>query len=602
MGKSAYRQTGKSSALERFQRTVNAVIFSANLRDAAAEDDSDPHVGSLLQFVDGSRLGGLQEALEVIPSTETLTARNVAEEQQEDLQPIGLPQAGTNAAGSPPAPPAPPPPVPAVASPRGARRGVAHEVAGRLSARRAQFPRRRQSREPLPQLGGDASASAARMTSAQGLPTPRSPGSPAPAVRPLQSRPTTNFTHAFAESFSSKVKANPDKHPLLVAMAEGDADGAARPEAKGLEHAHLAHRLDGLRSSRGWHVEQSDPPPARALASPLAHQGPLDALPPGDFQGGAAPAAAHSGRTGGLPRWGLVPQLVDPEGTGRVPHDVLVPLMYWLGLARRRASALLALETAFGAGEIEVGTLLSLNQYVEVQLALVEGLRSLARKESLERLCEFMMDSDRLRIRSWLSSMRRESDGRADIAHILDLFTHMGIAADRQAVFRFLSSFKNQGRRSGVAGAPEGQRRGALPSQRSFSAEDLGALLCRCLVTWCLARTLSLVAPSDRSRAGERDVALAWSQLQRKILVSLLVNERFWGAHSKQVLAHLRPAARSLAVEGLSGEQWRSLFQRVQAQGMASLLPRDEEADDPGYLRRKAEHDDLAPRVPLSAR
>jgi len=293
---------------------------------------------------------------------------------------------------------------------------------------------------------------------------------------------------------------------------------------------------------------------------------------------------------------------VDPEGSGRVPHDVLVPLMYWLGLARKRASALLALETAFGAGDVEVNSLLSLNQYVEVQLALVEGLRSLARKESLERLCEFMMDSDRLRIRSWLSSMRRESDGRADIAQILDLFTHMGIAADRQAVFRFLSSFKNQGKRPGVARAPEGQRRGALPSQRSFSAEDLGALLCRCLVTWCLARTLNLVAPNGPSRASEQDVGLAWSQLQRKILVSLLVNERFWGAHSKQVLAHLQPAARSLAAEGLSGEQWRSLFQRVQAQGMASLLPQGEEAEDPGYLRRKAEHDDLALHVPLSAR
>merc|ERR1740121_410868 len=108
----------------------------------------------------------------------------------------------------------------------------------------------------------------------------------------------------------------------------------------------------------------------------------------------------------------------------------------------------------------------------------------------------------------------------------------MGIAADRQAVFRFLSSFKNQGRRAGVAGAHEGQRRGALPSQRSFSAEDLGALLCRCLVTWCLARTLNLVAPSGHSRASDQDVGLAWSQLQRKILVSLLVNERFWGARS----------------------------------------------------------------------
>merc|ERR1740121_3404756 len=125
----------------------------------------------------------------------------------------------------------------------------------------------------------------------------------------------------------------------------------------------------------------------------------------------------------------------------------------------------------------------------------------------------------------------------------------MGIAADRQAVFRFLSSFKNQGRRAGVAGAHEGQRRGALPSQRSFSAEDLGALLCRCLVTWCLARTLNLVAPSGHSRASDQDVGLAWSQLQRKSL--------------------------------------------------ASLLPRGEEAEDPGYLRRRAEHDDPAPRASL---
>jgi len=72
----------------------------------------------------------------------------------------------------------------------------------------------------------------------------------------------------------------------------------------------------------------------------------------------------------------------------------------------------------------------------------------------------------------------------------------------------------------------------------------------------------------------EQDIAMRWIQLQRKIMISLMVNQRFWGRECRQVLGHLQPPQMSTEeMEKLSPELWNLLFQRVRAQGLASVLP-----------------------------
>eukprot|EP00444_Apocalathium_aciculiferum_P038952 CAMPEP_0183522502 /NCGR_PEP_ID=MMETSP0371-20130417/18488_1 /TAXON_ID=268820 /ORGANISM="Peridinium aciculiferum, Strain PAER-2" /LENGTH=128 /DNA_ID=CAMNT_0025721285 /DNA_START=8 /DNA_END=390 /DNA_ORIENTATION=- len=95
-------------------------------------------------------------------------------------------------------------------------------------------------------------------------------------------------------------------------------------------------------------------------------------------------------------------------------------------------------------------------------------------------------------------------------------------------------------------------------------------------------------------------MSLSWTQLQRKIMVSLLVNHRFWGRESRHVLNSLKPPHANSIGEELTPEQWRCLFERVKAQGLASILPVGNEADNPGFLEGKTRHDD-APGLPVAA-
>merc|ERR1719456_801860 len=97
-----------------------------------------------------------------------------------------------------------------------------------------------------------------------------------------------------------------------------------------------------------------------------------------------------------------------------------------------------------------------------------------------------------------------------------------------------------------------------------------------------------LTAPGKAS-SNDRHATLMWTTLQRKIVMSLLVNHRFWGRESRQVLAALNQPALCTFGQNLSPEQWLSLFQRVRAQNMASTFPEGDEVDDPDFLLKRAE-------------
>jgi len=99
----------------------------------------------------------------------------------------------------------------------------------------------------------------------------------------------------------------------------------------------------------------------------------------------------------------------------------------------------------------------------------------------------------------------------------------------------------------------------------------------------------------------DHDIALRWARLQRIIAVSLLLNQRYWGGESRQVLAFWRPPPAPAVAFELSREQWMALFQRVRAQGMGSILPEGKDAEDPEFLKRLLSHDGHCPPATISS-
>merc|ERR1712048_556994 len=152
----------------------------------------------------------------------------------------------------------------------------------------------------------------------------------------------------------------------------------------------------------------------------------------------------------------------------------------------------------------------------------------------------------------------------------------------------------------------------AMQPARNFGISEFSSMLCRATFAWLLHRTILLIHPAaaqdfggaassspgfegedlTATPADRSDLALRWTQLQRKITVSLLVNHRFWGRESKTVLTSLRQTAKVIG-DDLTPEQWLSLFQRVKAQGMSSTLPVGDEADDPDFLKKRTQHENL---------
>lgn len=288
--------------------------------------------------------------------------------------------------------------------------------------------------------------------------------------------------------------------------------------------------------------------------------------------------------------------LLDPGRSGTVEPEVFVPLFFWLGLTRRRVAALTTLELAFGPGNIDVANIQKLSRYAEVQIRLIEGLRQLARRESLEQLCEFITDMSR--IRTWFQTMKRDTTGHVDIVEVQNLFARMEVTSDRQTLFRFLTHIVHSDTLPSVS-ADRGEIQGAIV-KRTFGIGDFASLLCRCATAWLLHRTLILLSPSEAGMKDvdgpmmipsadlDREAEMRWVALQRKIIISLLVNHRFWGRESRTVLMSLTQPQMTTLGNMLSPEQWLSLFQRVRAQGIASTLPVGDEATDPEWLGKMA--------------
>eukprot|EP00933_Yihiella_yeosuensis_P016252 TRINITY_DN13961_c0_g1_i1.p1 TRINITY_DN13961_c0_g1~~TRINITY_DN13961_c0_g1_i1.p1 ORF type:complete len:839 (-),score=134.75 TRINITY_DN13961_c0_g1_i1:260-2776(-) len=389
----------------------------------------------------------------------------------------------------------------------------------------------------------------------------------------------TNFCRALVSDLG--VRPRLDQHPLLAAIDHG---GVEVQEQEGLaaEQVLLARRLEEFRHGEPRGEPWAAPPErkktsgAEAKVSSGATSNHLKAAPEKRATGKASGAKGNDMQR--------MLSLLDPQGTGIIEPDKVVPLMFWLGLTKKRSSALKILEIGFGEKNISASSFALMGQYVEVQLRLVEGLRNMARRESLHQLCEFMTENNCHRIRNWFNSMRADNNACVDMTQVQNLLVRMEVTSDRSSLFRFLSYMAENPNPTLLLDA----RERTAAEQRRFSAEAFSSLVCRSAAAWCLHRCIAmLTTPSLKQESGvvgDHELNCRWIQFQRKIVVSMLVNQRFWGRESRGVLAATNPPEMefdsSADLDALTPEQWNTLFQRVRAQGMASVLPDDEAAEE----------------------
>mmetsp|Transcript_8519 Transcript_8519/g.15208 ORF Transcript_8519/g.15208 Transcript_8519/m.15208 type:complete len:655 (+) Transcript_8519:67-2031(+) len=430
----------------------------------------------------------------------------------------------------------------------------------------------------------------------------------APAKRSLfDSPPNVPQKSNFKLNFASGTEMRPrHTHHVLLAAIEAMQDDDHVTRHRDMEQAVLSQRLDELR----WREKRRGPWTARPQSNSLkatanAAEEKKSIHPPQGNVGASPRVHTHSPARSGdrTVEVEQIIKLLDPTASGSIPPDSFVPLMFWLGLTRRRGAALATLELAFGTGPIAVASIRRLAAYAEVQLRLVDGFKRLARRESVEQPCEFITSWTRLR--EWFYSMKRDTTSRVEIVEVQNLFARMEVTTDRAILFRYINSFA---RDFAAPPTPVGPAAAVMQAvdlvtprfrQRTLGVQEFASMLCRCVMTWCLLRAMAIVNAPEPSGIGfggnaatesineqimwskaeagalsplgrDRETTLRWTQLQRRIVVSLLVNHRFWGRESRNVLAMQRPQPGR--EKDLSQEEWNLLFQRVRAQGIASTL------------------------------
>mmetsp|Transcript_39039 Transcript_39039/g.71183 ORF Transcript_39039/g.71183 Transcript_39039/m.71183 type:complete len:700 (-) Transcript_39039:41-2140(-) len=441
-------------------------------------------------------------------------------------------------------------------------------------------------------------------------------------MKDTSQRQSTNFTLAITKGF--KLRPKDSLHPMLCSVVKAEGEDGKSTNLSGMnadahaedEGVHISNRLEKLRSKeprRGNWTQQAEITSDRHL---LLQESPRpQALATArqlwtDVQFTSAPMMAKEQQASGdgtrtVFDFRKFVSLVSPEEGQDLSPDAFMPLMFWFGLTQKRRCTLAVFQISFGPGAVPVNWILQLSQHYKVQVQLAEGFHVLARKHSYYHLCEFL--SDQKRLREWYSSMTQDVAGRVGVMDVSILLAQLDVPFDKKQLWRFLSSFTevyNQ-----VQLKLDGNSRTSEMKNR-LTYSSFSALLCRCIVTWCINRTLDLVDPPNKPKADplenlpsksaevtspEQLEAMAdpkttkrWAEVHRQILVSLLVNHRFWGRESRNVLATMsQPGILSFGQQ-LSPEGWLGLFQRVRAQGMASTFPDEEEERDPYFLQKKA--------------
>lgn len=619
LGQQEQRSSRAAYLWDMVRKAVNAARFWKRMA-IVATDNSGAYLGSLKEFVDKRKFKNVvwtnvDEKLQQ-EKNEAFQAKKFADVAFTKVKEACVDQIDVQMTSRPHTVPST-----KVAKLGGSRRIVAR-VGNALSVKRSASPRNLQFLQMLPflaeeeevpwnmSLGRTIMEKMARTGNSigkqsWGVSTASRPFT-APALPVLPDKVVGEFKHVSHRvqtwrQASRKPPAPPETakpraevHPLLDAIEGMERDDVIQQPP--VQADLLTHRLEELRWSEmrkgmwtskpeGKHAEKDGKPSKQKER----RQGDRAFDAPGKMliAAGIAQSAAKSGIKdihGDSESMERLMRIMDPERKGVIAAEVFVPLFFWLGLTRRRAAVLTTLELAFGRGDIPASAIQNLSRYAEVQIRLIEGLRRLARRESLEQLCEYIIDMARLR--SWFGTMKRDTTGRADIVEVQNLFARMEVTSDRQTLFRFLTYLVHCDDSTG--------------GERTLGIGDFASLLCRCAAAWCVHRTLILIDPSENTWKGDgdgplmapaadldREAEMRWVALQRKIIVSLLVNHRFWGKESRTVLSSLNQPQMTTLGNQISPEQWLSLFQRVRAQGIASTLPVADEASDPEWLLKR---------------
>eukprot|EP00928_Gymnodinium_smaydae_P048304 TRINITY_DN32283_c0_g1_i1.p1 TRINITY_DN32283_c0_g1~~TRINITY_DN32283_c0_g1_i1.p1 ORF type:complete len:742 (-),score=138.78 TRINITY_DN32283_c0_g1_i1:31-2256(-) len=447
---------------------------------------------------------------------------------------------------------------------------------------------------------------------------PRRPSSPQKAFgTAIQERhpswrqrkfPETNFTAAVVAD-NSMAKPVASRHPLLFTI-EQMQDREYSHGSKQTGQSTLTQRLEHLRNhGAGAGAAVS---PSRRLAGDDARRAEAKAL-----SALGTSSASGAGETGGglKKRWKVDQEFeelfscLDPKRTGKVSPQTFVPLFVWLGLTRRARSAEHTLTHAFGTGPISMTAIRGLYRYLDVQVNLIDGLREIGRKESLELFCDYI--NDKTRLQEWFGSMHRDQANRADIIEVQNLFARMEATKNSLTLFRFFRmelgngsfdggrSEKPQASAATSSAAATSAGTSADATKCTFGIREFFTMICRCTVAWCLHRTLIAmreIAEEPDADGGSKSLqghtAMRWAQLRRKITVSIMINKNFWGREAKAVMDALSETG-EMDNDDLTNEEWLSLFNRVKAQGFKSTLPSLDEVEDPNFLRNKTKHNEI---------
>jgi hypothetical protein len=255
--------------------------------------------------------------------------------------------------------------------------------------------------------------------------------------------------------------------------------------------------------------------------------------------------------------------------------------MLWTGAAQRHGSAIRVARYCFPSEDFRAHDLSELAEMLQLHVRIYTGLRDFARRISNDQVAEIV---DQTRMRDWYQQCRPSKTGVVTLQALGNLLSDVGVvrAGDRRILRRLVMQMRKSTARR-TADPFKAHHHAHLEDQTEtkdicLGFSDVTRLFGRAVVAWTCYRGLQLCTEAQRPISTGKQ----WEELQRKIIVSLLVNHEFWGdRESQHVLVAL---GRELPD---TGQDLAQLFQRaLLPTGIEGTLQTEE--NEKGDDRREA--------------